>query len=245
MYDYLLNKRIKLLQPDDSFKASVDSVFLASYASCKKNAKVFEIGFGVGGLGLSLAKFHTDITIDAVEKNNIFYDIGTKNIINNNMEKRVNLKHMCVNDVLKNFGYDQYDCVITNPPYYKKGSRSLSNHKLKNIANMEEISLKQWLKVCISLVKEKGTINIVHTHERMVEIIHILGQYCGKIFVVPIVTNQNSPAKRFLIVAHKGVNGGMFLQNNLIVHGNCENNYSKQAYEILYEMKKQKLQEIK
>lgn len=245
MYDYLLNKKIKLLQPDNSFKASVDSVFLASYASCKKKAKVFELGFGVGGLGLCMANFHEDITIDAVEKNDTFYNLGIKNIKNNNLDHRVNLQKMCVKDVLKNYGNDQYDCIITNPPYYKKGSRSVSNHDLKNTANMEDISLEEWLKVCVSLVKEKGTINIVHTHERMIDIINILGKYCGKFFIIPIITSTSSPAKRFLLIATKGVKGGMFLQKDLVVHGNMENNYSKQAIDILYNMQKQNLEEIK
>ena len=52
MTDYLLNKKVKLNQPINSFRTGLDTVLLAMVAPKIKSGHICDMGAGVGALGL-------------------------------------------------------------------------------------------------------------------------------------------------------------------------------------------------
>lgn len=47
--DYLLDKRVKIFQPDDGYRASVDAVFLSALVgSAAPGERILDIGSGTG-----------------------------------------------------------------------------------------------------------------------------------------------------------------------------------------------------
>ena len=56
--DYLLNKKVKIFQPTDGYRAAIDAVFLSSVidsAKVKIGAKILDVGSGTGAVSLCLA----------------------------------------------------------------------------------------------------------------------------------------------------------------------------------------------
>ena len=56
--DYLLNRRIKIFQPQEGYRAAIDAVFLASMIDTKKvktGMKILDVGSGTGAVSLCLA----------------------------------------------------------------------------------------------------------------------------------------------------------------------------------------------
>ena len=80
--DYLLDKKIKIFQPIDGYRASTDAVFLSSLLDekiIKKENKILDVGSGTGAISLCLASrlknknvdiLGVDIQKDLVELSN-------------------------------------------------------------------------------------------------------------------------------------------------------------------------------
>ena len=81
--DYLLNKKIKIFQPIDGYRASTDAVFLSSLVDedkINKNTNILDVGSGTGAISLCLASrlkdknveiLGVDIQHDLVELSNL------------------------------------------------------------------------------------------------------------------------------------------------------------------------------
>ena len=55
--DYLLDRRVRIFQPLDGYRASIDAVFLASVIKqIKKGDTILDVGSGTGAISLCLAE---------------------------------------------------------------------------------------------------------------------------------------------------------------------------------------------
>ena len=55
--DYLLDKKVKIFQPLDGYRASTDAVFLSALLSgVKPHEKILDVGSGTGAISLCLAE---------------------------------------------------------------------------------------------------------------------------------------------------------------------------------------------
>ena len=62
--DYLLDKKVKIFQPVDGYRASTDAVLLAAFAASLKNGKILDVGSGTGAVSLCLAKRFENNNVD-------------------------------------------------------------------------------------------------------------------------------------------------------------------------------------
>ena len=70
--DYLLDKKVKIFQPVDGYRASTDAVFLSSLfevGKVKSEDTILDVGSGTGAISLCLAERLKDknITITGVD----------------------------------------------------------------------------------------------------------------------------------------------------------------------------------
>ena len=132
---------------------------------------------------------------------------------------------------------DYFDFVMTNPPYYSKNDKEPSPDMLRNVANREStVDLENWLKLGLRALKTKGTFNVIHTADRLGDILQVFNIYANNLTILPIITQENQPIKRVIVSAKKGVKGGTKILPPLVINGIENNKYSKEGEDILYNM---------
>lgn len=83
----------------------------------EKSYEVCDLCSGSGAIGISLAHFRKNITVDEIDYFDIPEEVTKKNILKNNLEDRVSF---IKSDLLKEvIGNKKYDFLVSNPPYIR------------------------------------------------------------------------------------------------------------------------------
>ena len=228
--DYLLDKKVKIIQGGETYKTSSDAVLLASMMHKVKNgAKILDVGSGGGSVSLCLAYRFKQAQIVGLEIQEKLVELAAMSAKANGFE---NLNFVC-HDISKKtapYAFCSFDYVITNPPYFKNGSVSPNESKAA-AHNGENVSLPQWLKFCIKMLKPFGTLYLIERAEVLDEILSILYQKTGNIQVLPVYSKKAQKAKRVIVSAQKDSKAGLSVLPPLVVHD--ENGHTFAAEEIL------------
>ena len=74
--DYLLDKKVKIFQPVNGYRASTDAVFLSSILdenNVKEGGKILDVGSGTGAISLCLASRLKDKKVEIFVKIRLFF----------------------------------------------------------------------------------------------------------------------------------------------------------------------------
>lgn len=218
----LLNyKDLKIVQNTNWFNFSLDSVLLCDFVTINKNTKkIIDFCTGNAPIPLILSQ-KTDSKIIGVELQKEIYDLAKKSVDINNLQDRIEIKNMDIKDLTKEYETDTFDLITCNPPYFKvKESSNLNKNDIKTNARHEiNINLDEIFSLSKKLLKNNGSISIVHRPERLIEIIEVMKKNNiepKKIrFVYPKV---NSESNILLIEGTKNGNPGIKILPPLFVH---------------------------
>ncbi len=198
----LLNyKNLKIVQHTQMFKFSLDSVLLANFVSLKPSVKqILDIGCGNGPIPLILST-KTKASITGVEIQEKIYQLAKKSININNLEKQINIINANINEIYKSWESDIFDVIVCNPPYFKIAENArLNNNVYKTIARHEVyLTLTDIMLVSKKLLKNNGSLALVHRPERMIEIIDLMK------------TNNIIPKKLQFVYPKKGKSSNIML----------------------------------
>ena len=117
--DYLLDKRVKIFQPTDGYRASTDAVFLSSLLDSKKIKKgdtILDVGSGTGAISLCLATRLKDVKITGVDIQKDLVELSNKSAKENSYDDFLTYIN---EDIRKKTSLPSgtFNFVITNPPY--------------------------------------------------------------------------------------------------------------------------------
>ena len=228
--DYLLNKKVRIVQSDDGYRTSSDAVLLASMMhNVKDGAKILDVGSGTGSVSLCLAYRFKKTEIVGFEIQEELVELAKKSAALNGFE---NLKYFChdIKEKKAPFNFCSFDYVITNPPYFKKGS--VSPNKSKAAAhNGQDIGLDEWLRFCIKMLKPFGTLYLIDRAEALDEILSLLYKKTGNIQILPVYSKKGQDAKRVILSAQKDSKASVQILSPLVVHD--EKGHTKAAEQIL------------
>ncbi|MBR6409583.1 MAG: methyltransferase domain-containing protein [Alphaproteobacteria bacterium] len=228
--DYLLDKKIKMFQSDSTYKTSSDAVLVSSLLhQIKDDSKILDVGSGTGGISLCLAHRFPCAKITGFEIQKELVELSNMSAKTNDFK---NLEYLLCDIKEKKIPYPagSFDHVITNPPYSKGGSKSPNQSKAL-AHNQQDITLEQWLKFCLKMLKPYGMLYLIHRAEALDEILSILYKKAGNIRLIPIYSKQNQTAKRIMLIAQKDSKTPLKILPPLIIHQNTT--YSKEAQQIL------------
>ena len=170
----LLNyESLKIVQNNEMFAFSLDSVLLPNFVTLNKNiTSILDIGCGNAPIPLILST-KTNANITGVEYQHQVYELAKKTIRLNQLEDRINIVNQDINEWYQTVESDTFDVITCNPPYFKVNEKNHFNDSdYKTIARHEvKLNLEQLLKISRKLLKNGGVIAIVHRPERLVEII--------------------------------------------------------------------------
>ncbi len=167
---------LKVIQKVHGFRFSIDAVVLSDFATIKKNDNVIDLGTGNGIISLLIASKAKNIT--AIEIQSDMVDLAKRNVIFNDLSDKIEVIEADIRLVKELFPSNQYDVVITNPPYRVLGSGRVNPNDLKALARHEiNCTLDDVLKASSYLLKNKGRLAIVHRPDRLVELLVGCRQY--------------------------------------------------------------------
>lgn len=228
-------KRMKIIQRNDFQNFTLDTVLLADFTKInRKTKKVLDIGTGCGIIPILLAE-KSKAEIVGIELQKEMADIAERNV--QNYEERINI----INDDIKNyqkiFKKDEFDCIVTNPPYFEfKGDiNQINNSPQMSLARHNiDLTLEQIIKISAWLLKNSGHFSIVFRSERIVEVLKLLTE--NKLEPKRMrncYTKRNQHAKICLIEAIKDADKGLKIEMPIYVY---EENGEKTEYiKKLYE----------
>lgn len=170
----LLNyKDLKIVQNTEWFNFSLDSVLLCNFVTINKNTKkIIDFCTGNAPIPLILSQ-KTSANIVGVELQEDVYNLAEKSVDINNLNDQIQLLNMNVKNLTEKFETDTFDLITCNPPYFKMSSKSnLNENKIKTVARHEvEINLDDIFQISKKILKNNGSIALVHRPDRLIEII--------------------------------------------------------------------------
>ncbi len=228
--DYLLNKKIKMFQNDESYKTSSDAVLLSSlFYQIKDGAKILDVGSGTGGISLCLAHRFAKAQIVGLEIQSQLVELSNKSAEANGFQNLQYILHD-IKEKKAPYPFCSFDHVATNPPYAKNGSRS--PNKSKALAhNQQDIDLNSWLNFCLKMLKPYGFLYLIHRAQALDEILYILHSKAGNIQIIPVYSKAGQKAKRVMVIAQKDSKTPAEIHPPLFIHQN--DGYTFEAEQIL------------
>ena len=230
----LLGYNLKIVQDTEYFNFSLDSVLLVNFLNLKKNMNILDICSGNCPIPLMLST-KTSSKIVAVEIQKEIYNLAKESIELNNLQNQIEVLNMDAKDLTDSFETDSFDLITCNPPYFKNNELSKKNdNNIKTIARHElMINLEEIIKLSRKLLKNNGSLVMVHRPERLSEIISImLDNNISPKRIQFIYPKDNKDSNMLIIEGTKNGNNSLKVLNPIIIH-NEDGFYKNNIKEII------------
>lgn len=170
--DDLMRSGLKIIQSETSFAFSMDAVLLAHFASLKKGDRVCDLGTGTGVIPLLLSARRQLSELVGLEIQGQVAEMAGRSVALNGLSELVRVIHLDLKDAPGLLGTNQFDLVVSNPPYAPRGGGIVNPDEPKAIARHEiHCTLSDILSVAKLLLKPQGRFAMVHRPSRLAEII--------------------------------------------------------------------------
>lgn len=226
---------LKIVQNKNYFNFSLDSVLLPNFVFLgqKNNKMILDLCTGNAPIPLILSTKTMD-KIYGVEVQKKIFDLAVESVKINNLSNRIELINDDVKNIINRFETDTFDIITCNPPYFKISGSSIRNdNSIKSIARHEiMINLEDIIKISKKLLKNGGSLCMVHRTDRLVEIIETMKRNNIEPkrlqFVYPKI---NSESNLILIDGKKNGNIGLKVLPPLYIH-NEDGSYTDEVLKI-------------
>lgn len=231
--DLLEINNLKIVQDTEYFSFSLDSILLCNFINVNKDYKIIDICSGNCPIPLILSS-KVNNQIYAVEIQKEIYELGIESLKINNLTDKIKLLNMDAKKLPEMFETDTFDLITCNPPYFKNIDASKKNNNIvKTIARHEiEINLDDIFKLSKKLLKNNGSVVLVHRPERLIEIIEKMKKNNIEPkriqFVYPKIEKESN---MIIIEGTKNGNPGLKILNPIIVH-NENGEYNEEIKKI-------------
>ena len=231
--DLLYFKNIKIVQNKDYFNFSLDSILLPNFAKITPGVKnILDLCCGNAPIPLVLSTM-TNANIIGVEIQKEIYDLAKESININNIGN-IKIINKDAKDIINDYETDTFDLITCNPPYFKYNNTSIINENdVKSIARHEiSITLDDIMKLSKKLLKNGGSLCLVHRTDRLIDVIDTMKKYNIEPkrlrFIYP---KKDKNSNLFLIDGRKNGKSGLKLLSPLIVH-NEDGSYTEEVLKM-------------
>lgn len=222
-------KQFTVNQDRCAMKIGTDSVLLGAWASLDHNPfSVLDIGAGTGVLSLMIAQRSNAELIDALEIDSDAYEQCVENFEQSPWGDRLFCYHASLDEFTNEID-DQYDLIISNPPFYSEDSKT--NIPERDLARFQDAMPFQHLLQCASkLLSENGLFSVIIPYKEELNFIQLASDF--SLFpnrILHVKGAENTPIKRSLIefsFLEKTV-----ISSNLIIETE-RHNYTKEYIDL-------------
>jgi len=232
--DALLDGAVLLRQPEDGYRAAIDSVFLAAAVPAESGARVFEPGAGVGAAALCLARRAAGCNVTGIELQPDLVRLAGENVRANGMVGRVDIMIGDLAAPLPPRIAGPFDHVMANPPHLEEGRARKPPDPGKAAAQVEAgARLADWIDCCLMRTRSRGTLTMIHRADRLDEILGLLRGRGGEIVVFPLWPGRgDAPAKRVIVRARRAVATPLRLAPGMVLH-EADGRFTPEAEAVL------------
>ena len=175
IHELLGYENIKIIQDEDMFSFSLDSMLLANFIDTTGAKRIIDLGTGNAPIPLFLT-LKTKSSIIGIEIQKDVADLATKSVALNHFENQIEIINSDLKDIYKQVGANSFDIVSSNPPYfpYKEDSLINKNDYLTIARHEVKATLLDIIVEAKKLLIDGGRFYMVHRVSRMTEVIKAL-----------------------------------------------------------------------
>ena len=235
IHELLGYKNIKIIQDDEMFSFSVDSMLLADFIKTTyKTKNIIDLCCGNAPIPLFLT-LKTKANITGIEIQKEVFDLAIESVELNSFQNQITIINDDLKEIHKKIGANKFDIVSCNPPYFKYLETShinkndyltIARHEVK--ATLEDIVVESK-----KLLNDGGYLYMVHRCDRFSEICEVFSKNCFQIKTLRFVYSKtNSDEALFVLIeARKNKNPGTKILKPLYIYDET-NKYSQEVMEI-------------
>ena len=232
--DLVYFDNLKIVQNKNYFNFSLDSILLPNFAPITENTKnILDLCTGNAPVPLVLTT-KTNAKIIGVELQKEVFELAKESVEINNLSTQIELINDNINNIVTKYETDTFDLITCNPPYFKHSEQSITNdNEIKSIARHEiHMELEDVFKISKKLLKNGGSICMVHRTDRLMEIIEKMKKNNIEPkriqFIYPKI---NSESKLVLVDGRKNGKVGLKVLAPLYVH-NEDGSYTDEVLKL-------------
>ena len=232
--DDLEYKGLKIIQNNKGFCFGIDSVLLSDFAKEIRNeAKVLDLGTGTGILSILLSEKTKSKKIYGIEIQEKIFDMAKRSVKLNNLENKIEIINENIKNIPNILEINSFDSIVTNPPYKKINTGKINDEEYKLISRHEiTADLSDFIKISFKMLKDKGTIYMVHRPERLVDILTKLRENKLEPKKIRFIySSHNQEPKLVLIKAVKNAREFLTIEKPLFIYDE-NGNYTQEILKI-------------
>jgi tRNA1(Val) A37 N6-methylase TrmN6 len=215
-YDAFLGGRMHLYQPKNGYRAGIDPVLLAASINATAGQSVLELGCGAGAAGLCLAARIPGLTLSGVERQADYAELARRNAQVNGVD--LSVIEADLTELPSAVRQLQFDHVIANPPYYRRGRGTIARDHGREAALGEDTPLAAWVDVATRRLAPKGYAHFIQQAERLPDLLAACDRRLGSIEVLPLIPRAGREAQLVILRARAGGRAAFRLHAPLVLH---------------------------
>jgi tRNA1(Val) A37 N6-methylase TrmN6 len=213
--DAVLGGRLVLRQPLRGHRVGHDAILLAAATSARSGDHAVDLGSGVGGAGLALARRIEGLNVTLVEVDPVLTELAAGNAQRNGLSDRVRAVCLDVESSAADFtaaglAPGSAACVLMNPPFNVAQQPSPDLARRQAHAATEG-TLEQWLRAAARLLRADRAVTLIWRADGLADVLAALDKDFGAITVLPVHPKPRAAAIRVLVRATKGSRGPLAL----------------------------------
>lgn len=163
---------IKIIQNDELYRFTSDSVLLSKFATVKPNDVVADFCSGSGIVGLHLYALNQKIkSVTFFEMQKSLFDMSMKSIALNNLQDKFFGENVKLQDIGKEYN-EKFSLIVCNPPYMEANSGKADEEEHIAICKREiTLSAKELITAAAKCLKFGGRFALVHKADRLTDIL--------------------------------------------------------------------------
>ena len=171
-------KGLKIIQAKDSYRFSVDSVLLLNFVRLKNFENIIDLGTGSGIIPLLLFGKRKGLSIYGIEIQKDLADMARRSVELNKLQNSITIIQEDFRKLKNIFKNQQFDVVVSNPPYISLGKGKINPSSSKAIARHElKGGLEDIITVSNYLLKDKGRIYLIYKSAKLIRLVITLKKY--------------------------------------------------------------------
>lgn len=210
--DAVLGGRLRLRQPKRGHRVGHDAILLAATTGGRAGEHAVDLGAGVGGAGLALARRIDDLRVTLVEIDEGLCALAADNARSNGLAERVraiacdaeNLAALTAHGIAAG----SVDRVLMNPPFNDSRRHNVSPDARRRLAHVAGPRLLQgWIAAAAALLKPQGVMTLIWRADGLEKVLAALAPEFGAVGVLPVYPRPGAEPIRVLVRAVKAGKG--------------------------------------